>query len=165
MPSTTPRSKSTLDGAPPREHEQGDVSLMVEPPTQLLEEEQSEPYQELYQEPQQELHQEDDTVRFLPSTSQPHPPPQQQTQIPRPDQSAALRVNTLARRSRTRTPDVPKGRANKPDVASSPSTPGHIVPFDWDDFEMRYQKALDEADEHEKELLDEFDHLVKVCDV
>ena len=36
------------------------------------------------------------------------------------------------------------------------------MPFDWDEFELRYQKALSEADENEKDLLDEFDHVVKV---
>ncbi len=44
----------------------------------------------------------------------------------------------------------------------SPSTPGHIPPFDWEEFESRYEKALAEANEQEKALLEEFDHLVKV---
>lgn len=45
----------------------------------------------------------------------------------------------------------------------SPSTPGHLAPFDWDDFESRYEQALAEANNEEKELLEEFERLVKVC--
>ena len=154
MSSATPDSISPVDGPMPHELGQGDMSLMVEPPTQLVDED----------EQQSEPRQEEDTVRLMPSAFQPHPPPQQQTQVHRYDQSAAaLRVNALTRRSQTRTPDLQKGRANRPEALSSPSTPGHIAPFDWDDFELRYQKALDEVDEHEKELLDEFHGLVKVC--
>ncbi|KAK8064877.1 hypothetical protein PG994_007515 [Apiospora phragmitis] len=44
-------------------------------------------------------------------------------------------------------------------------TPGRIAPFDWDDFEARYQKALSEADEKEKAILEEFDQLVKYFNV
>ena len=44
----------------------------------------------------------------------------------------------------------------------SPSTPGHLAPFDWDEFEARYEAALADADRHEQELLREFDDLVKV---
>lgn len=47
----------------------------------------------------------------------------------------------------------------------SPSTPGHLAPFDWDDFEARYEEALAEADGHEQELLKEFEELVKVSRV
>lgn len=46
--------------------------------------------------------------------------------------------------------------------ANSPSTPGQIAPFDWDDFESRYLQALSHADDHEKELGTEFENLVKV---
>ncbi|KAL1835610.1 hypothetical protein VTJ49DRAFT_6337 [Mycothermus thermophilus] len=44
----------------------------------------------------------------------------------------------------------------------SPSTPGHLAPFDWDDFEARYEEALADADREEQELLKEFEDLVKV---
>ncbi|KXX80083.1 hypothetical protein MMYC01_202873 [Madurella mycetomatis] len=47
----------------------------------------------------------------------------------------------------------------------SPSTPGHLAPFDWDDFEARYEEALAEADGHEQELLKEFEELVKFFNV
>lgn len=47
----------------------------------------------------------------------------------------------------------------------SPSTPGHLAPFDWDEFEARYEEALAEADSQEQELLKEFEELVKVSRV
>jgi uncharacterized protein YeaO (DUF488 family) len=52
---------------------------------------------------------------------------------------------------------------NQKDAAErSPSTPGHLAPFDWDDFEARYEEALADADRNEQELLKEFEELVKV---
>jgi hypothetical protein len=45
---------------------------------------------------------------------------------------------------------------------NTPSTPGIYHPFNWEDFEARYEKALSDADNHERELMDEFDRLVKV---
>jgi len=45
----------------------------------------------------------------------------------------------------------------------SPSTPGHLAPFDWDEFETRYAEALSEANDQEQELLEEFERLVAVC--
>jgi glycyl-tRNA synthetase alpha subunit len=47
----------------------------------------------------------------------------------------------------------------------SPSTPGHLAPFDWDEFEARYEEALADADRQEQELLKEFEDLVKVSTV
>ncbi|EGS18019.1 uncharacterized protein CTHT_0060330 [Thermochaetoides thermophila DSM 1495] len=47
----------------------------------------------------------------------------------------------------------------------SPSTPGHLAPFDWDEFEARYEEALAAADRDEQELLREFDDLVKFFNV
>ncbi|GJN70367.1 hypothetical protein PLICBS_004422 [Purpureocillium lilacinum] len=45
--------------------------------------------------------------------------------------------------------------------SDTPSTPGHLLPFDWDDFEARYEAALREADENEREILKEADSLSK----
>lgn len=45
---------------------------------------------------------------------------------------------------------------------ASPSTPGHLDVFDWDAFESRYEKALADANKNERELLEEFNSLVKV---
>lgn len=44
----------------------------------------------------------------------------------------------------------------------SPSTPGHLAPFDWDEFEAHYEEAFADADRQEQELLKEFEDLVKV---
>ncbi|PHH85195.1 hypothetical protein CDD83_768 [Cordyceps sp. RAO-2017] len=45
--------------------------------------------------------------------------------------------------------------------SDTPSTPGHLAPFDWDDFEARYEKALREADADEREVLKEAERLSK----
>ncbi|KAK4233096.1 hypothetical protein C8A03DRAFT_19753 [Achaetomium macrosporum] len=47
----------------------------------------------------------------------------------------------------------------------SPSTPGHLAPFDWNEFEARYEEALVDADRQEQELLKEFEKLVKFFNV
>ncbi|CCF45923.1 hypothetical protein CH063_14842 [Colletotrichum higginsianum] len=49
--------------------------------------------------------------------------------------------------------------------SNTPSTPGVFPSFDWEEFEARYEKALAEADEKERELLLEFDSLVKYFNV
>ncbi|KAK3330169.1 hypothetical protein B0H66DRAFT_527537 [Apodospora peruviana] len=68
-------------------------------------------------------------------------------------------------RTQVRTPEPrnSKERINghKELAERSPSTPGHLAPFDWDDFEARYEEALSNADRDEQELLQEFDQLVK----
>lgn len=46
--------------------------------------------------------------------------------------------------------------------ASTPSTPGTLAPFEWADFEARYESALRDADEQEKEILKEAEGLSKV---
>ena len=51
---------------------------------------------------------------------------------------------------------------HKDNTERSPSTPGHLAPFDWDEFESRYEQALAGANNQEQELLEEFDRLVKV---
>ncbi|KOS18865.1 hypothetical protein ESCO_000244 [Escovopsis weberi] len=57
-----------------------------------------------------------------------------------------------------RTPDLSHVDQNG-DTSISPGTPGVLGPFDWDDFEHRYERALEEADEHEKEILKEAEDL------
>lgn len=42
---------------------------------------------------------------------------------------------------------------------TTPSTPGLLPPFDWDDFQCRYERALAEADGRERVVLDEFEQL------
>lgn len=46
--------------------------------------------------------------------------------------------------------------------SSSPGTPGHLTPFDWDDLDARFDKALADANAHEADLVAEFASLVKV---
>ncbi|POR38041.1 Uncharacterized protein TPAR_01769 [Tolypocladium paradoxum] len=58
---------------------------------------------------------------------------------------------------RTPEPQVDQQSAD----SDTPSTPGHLAPFDWDEFEARYEKALREADDHEREILKEAEGLSK----
>lgn len=61
---------------------------------------------------------------------------------------------------------TPEPQADQQSAESdTPSTPGHLAPFDWDDFEARYEKALREADEHEREILKEAEGLSKVASI
>ncbi|KAF0318107.1 hypothetical protein GQ607_014608 [Colletotrichum asianum] len=47
----------------------------------------------------------------------------------------------------------------------SPGTPGPFPDFDWGGFEARYEKALADADEKERELLEQFEGLVKYFNI
>ncbi|KAL2270013.1 hypothetical protein VTJ83DRAFT_2197 [Remersonia thermophila] len=73
------------------------------------------------------------------------------------------------RSSQVKTPEprASKERINGHRDASdrSPSTPGHLVPFDWEEFQARYEDALADADREEQELLKEFEDLVKFFNV
>ncbi|KAH7269478.1 uncharacterized protein BKA55DRAFT_682569 [Fusarium redolens] len=60
-------------------------------------------------------------------------------------------------RSRTPEPQVDQQVSN----SDPPDTPGALEPFDWDEFEARYEAALQEADEREREILKEADALSK----
>jgi hypothetical protein len=46
-------------------------------------------------------------------------------------------------------------------VSDDQRSPGHIPTFDWDEFESRYERALSEANQQERELLEEFERLFK----
>ncbi|KAF9774393.1 hypothetical protein IL306_007611 [Fusarium sp. DS 682] len=59
--------------------------------------------------------------------------------------------------SRTPEPQVDRQASN----SDSPDTPGILEPFDWDEFEARYEAALHEEDEKEREILKEADALSK----
>ena len=88
--------------------------------------------------------------------------PQQQEEEDAEDDPPLTQTRLSVDRRQTRTPELQQRRSQRVSVQPSPSTPGRIAPFDWDDFEARYQKALAEADEKEKAILEEFDQLVKV---
>lgn len=51
-----------------------------------------------------------------------------------------------------------------PERSRTPDTPGagSLSPFDWDDLEARFEKALASANEHEDGLMGEFESLVRV---
>ncbi|KAJ4271445.1 hypothetical protein NW762_000147 [Fusarium torreyae] len=59
--------------------------------------------------------------------------------------------------SRTPEPQVDRQATN----ADTPDTPGALEPFDWDEFEARYEAALRDADEQERQVLKEADALSK----
>ena len=104
--------------------------------------------------------------------------PQQHSEAHQPDTADIKNDDSMAddpllqqqqpgRRAQVTTPEpkTSNDRINghKDTASTSPSTPGHLAPFDWDEFEARYEQALSEANNQEKELLEEFDRLVKVC--
>ncbi|UKZ65376.1 uncharacterized protein TrAtP1_006570 [Trichoderma atroviride] len=49
--------------------------------------------------------------------------------------------------------------------ADAKPPPAVLGPFDWDDFEARYEKALMDADEQEREILKEAESLAKYFQV
>lgn len=114
---------------------------MVEPPSQM--------------EPSSQTPQ-DATVRLNPQTSPDDSPSHAQTMREAPD--GAQSRGYQQRQRRAQTPETQKRRSDKSEMTS----PGHLAPFDWEDFEDRYEKALQEADEKEKQMLEEFAQLVKV---
>ncbi|SPJ75011.1 uncharacterized protein FTOL_04742 [Fusarium torulosum] len=59
--------------------------------------------------------------------------------------------------SRTPEPQVDRQASN----SDTPDTPGVLEPFDWDEYEARYEAALRDADEQEREILKEADALSK----
>lgn len=71
-----------------------------------------------------------------------------------------------AHRAQVRTPEPQlshdRAGGHREIAETSPSTPGHLPPFDWDEFESRYEQALAEANLEEQQLLEEFDQLVRV---
>ncbi|KAI8626679.1 hypothetical protein F5Y19DRAFT_217946 [Xylariaceae sp. FL1651] len=142
--STTPRSLSPTKLPHTPERATMDQSMMVGPPTHM---------EQSTQTP------EDATVRLNPQLSLGSPP---RTQINRIEQSQNGGIpRVLEHQRRAQTPEPQKRRSNRSEVTS----PGHLVPFDWEDFEDRYEKALQEADENERQMLEEFDRLVKYFNV
>ncbi|KAF3764456.1 hypothetical protein M406DRAFT_221735, partial [Cryphonectria parasitica EP155] len=46
-----------------------------------------------------------------------------------------------------------------------PGTPGNLAPFDWNDLEVRFDRALEGANEHEAELAADFEALMKYFNI
>lgn len=117
-----------------------DQSMMVEPPSQM---------EQSTQTPQ------DATVRLNPQALPDSPP---HDQAMREALNGGQSRGHQQRHRRAQTPETQKRRSDRSEMTS----PGHLAPFDWEDFEDRYEKALQEADEREKQMLEEFAQLVKV---
>ncbi|KAH6609363.1 hypothetical protein Trco_002709 [Trichoderma cornu-damae] len=66
------------------------------------------------------------------------------------------------RLARTKTPEP---LAEQQNGRLTPNIPAVLGPFDWDDFEARYEKALVEADEQERDILKEAENLSKYFQV
>lgn len=73
------------------------------------------------------------------------------------DDTAVLDVEKN-RRTRTKTPEPAEQRNG----TATPNPPAVLEPFDWDDFEARYEKALAEAEGQEREVLKEAESLFRV---
>ncbi len=58
--------------------------------------------------------------------------------------------------------DGPANGEQQSPRSTSPDTPDELEPFDWKDFEARYQAALSAANEEEKAVLKEAESLSKV---
>lgn len=142
---TTPRSLSPATEIPyTPERAVMDQSMMVEPPSQP--------------EPSTQTP-EDATVRLNPQLLD-SPSRNHITRAEGLPNGGNHRVNQQ-QHHRAQTPETQKRRSNNSEITS----PGHLVPFDWEDFEDRYEKALQEADEKEKQMLEEFAQLVKYFNV
>jgi len=99
---------------------------------------------------------------------QPSQPIPEQTQDPDEKEAVPPASQSIDRSRQVRTPE-PRIQSSQQAVHPRTSatmddqrSPGHIPTFDWDEFEKRYERALSDANDQEKELLDEFDRLVKV---
>ncbi|KAI1827174.1 hypothetical protein F4861DRAFT_494301 [Xylaria intraflava] len=142
--STTPRSLSPEKGPHTPERTMMDQSMMVEPPSQM----------ELFTQTPQ-----DATVRLNPRASPESP---SHTQILNDEElhnGGHRRDQQHPRRAQT--PETAKRRSDRSEMTS----PDHLAAFDWEDFEDRYEKALQEADDKEKRMLEEFEKLVKYFNV
>lgn len=68
--------------------------------------------------------------------------------------------NTKSFHTISKTPEPPADQLDViPSTQSSPFVP---APYDWEGFERRYEEALREADEHEREILKEAENLSRV---
>jgi hypothetical protein len=80
----------------------------------------------------------------------------QQTELPTSEHSKVFP-------SVSKTPEpIADHTSTVPPDASRQSSPSVPPPYDWDDFERRYEEALRETDAHEREVLKEADNLSRV---
>ncbi|KAI1109404.1 hypothetical protein F5Y14DRAFT_432674 [Nemania sp. NC0429] len=140
---TTPRSSSPAKHPHTPERAVVDQSMMVEPPSHM----------EQSQTPK------DATIKFDPQAPTDSPSHAQTGMRDAPNGGQPRGYQQRQRRAET--PETQKRRSDRSEMTS----PGHLAPFDWEEFEDRYEKALQEADEKEKEMLEEFAQLVKYFNV
>jgi len=144
MMSATPRNTSPTKEPRTPDRAGMNQSMMVEPPTHM---------EQSTQTPQ------DTTVRL--NIQAPLASPSR-TQVLKADPvqngGNSRGFQQYQRQVRSQTPETQKRSSNRSEMTS----PGHLAPFDWEDFEDRYEKALQEADENERQMLEEFERLVKV---
>lgn len=122
-----------------------DQSMMVEPPSEL---------EQTTQTPQ------DTTVRLNPPAALDSP---SRTQVLKGEEitNGGHARGYQQHHRRAQTPETQKRRSDRSEMTS----PGHLAPFDWEDFNDRYEKALQEADDKERQMLEEFGQLVKYFNV
>ncbi|KAF4974143.1 hypothetical protein FZEAL_8908 [Fusarium zealandicum] len=94
------------------------------------------------------------------------PPPQtdnenhlgQDGNIPIVGEEAIMSNSHRAPHTKTKTPEPHGEQQASP---GTPDTPGVLEPFDWDEFEARYEAALHDADEHDREIMKQAEALSK----
>ncbi|KAL2108970.1 hypothetical protein VUR80DRAFT_3127 [Thermomyces stellatus] len=79
--------------------------------------------------------------------------------------ASALPDNAQGQATITPEPRPEQLAMNNHTSQATPSTPGLLSPFDWEDFQDRYEKALADADKEERAVLKEFDRLSKYFNV
>ncbi|TGJ82672.1 hypothetical protein E0Z10_g6070 [Xylaria hypoxylon] len=144
--STTPEFSSPTQMPRTPERPTMDQSMMVEPPSQT--------------EQFAQIPQDDATIRLNPQAAVDSPSHAQIFNGEEITNGGHSRVHQQYHR-RAQTPETQKRRSDRSEMTS----PGHLAPFDWEDFKDRYEKALQEADEREKQMLEEFGQLVKYFNV
>ncbi|KAI1431377.1 hypothetical protein GGR50DRAFT_679902 [Xylaria sp. CBS 124048] len=142
--STTPRSLSPEKRPHTPERTVMDQSMMVEPPSQM---------ERFTQTPQ------DATVRL--TLQMPTGSPSRTQTLAAEDLHNGGHFRDQQHQRRAQTPETEKRRSDRSEIVS----PDHLAPFDWEDFEDRYEKALQEADDRERQMLEEFEQLIKYFNV
>lgn len=157
-PSPTKQSSQALPGAPspsPQPPPFNSQEHVEQYPSQL----------DQYQDDQDQID-EDPTVRA--PVNPPTTPPKEEPRQEAPKrQEAPRRTATRTPEQQQPQPQTPKrnGHVEKQNGVGpgmDMQSPGHIPPFDWEEFEARYEQALMQSNKEQEQLLKEFDQLVKV---
>ena len=87
-------------------------------------------------------------------------------QEPKPghDEDAPVSNNPSRAEAVRQEPSTPSTRQREQSASlNGRESPEALSPFDWEDFEARYQKALRDADDQERDIIKEAESLCKVC--